>query len=296
MTTVVFADLVGSTELFQRLGDETASVFVSGLVGSLSQVFQRHHGHVVKLLGDGLFVVFPQEVDALAACVAVQNGLLERPVRVGDDGAPVQLRIGMESGEVVEIAGDVFGDTVNSAARLADLAGAAQILTTHKVRSALPPVLRDGLRSLGALHLRGREEAVQVYRVDWQHDTDEDATAMGRSSHAHNVLHQVLTLMAGTQVRQVHAGNPVLRIGRGADADLVLNDPRVSRAHASVEFRGGQFVLLDTSTYGTWVYLGNQQDAVVLRRTECFLVGSGQVSAGGERKPGSPLVEFTVGS
>src|SRR3546814_3269809 len=61
MTTVVFADLVGSTSMFERLGDETASRFVTQLVGALSQVFEQHSGRVVKLLGHGLFVVFSQE-------------------------------------------------------------------------------------------------------------------------------------------------------------------------------------------------------------------------------------------
>ena len=58
MTTVVFADLVGSTSMFERLGDETASRFVTQLAGTLSQLFAQHQGRVVKLLGDGLFVVF----------------------------------------------------------------------------------------------------------------------------------------------------------------------------------------------------------------------------------------------
>ena len=78
MTTVVFADLVGSTSMFERLGDETASRFVTQLIGVLSQTFEQHHGRVVKLLGDGLFVVFPNEGDALAACVSIQKRLQAR--------------------------------------------------------------------------------------------------------------------------------------------------------------------------------------------------------------------------
>ena len=123
MTTVVFTDLVGSTGLFERLGDEAASQFVTQFTGALRLVFEQHRGRVVKLLGDGLFVVFAQESDALAACCAIQQRLLERPLRPGGDGPAVQVQIGIESGEVVEIEGDCFGDTVNSAARLADLAG-----------------------------------------------------------------------------------------------------------------------------------------------------------------------------
>lgn len=293
MTTVVFADLVGSTSMFERLGDETASHFVAQLVGALSQVFEQHSGRVVKLLGDGLFVVFPQEGDALAACVSIQKRFLDKPIHPGGSGAPVQMQMGIESGEVVEIDGDCFGDTVNSAARLADLAGAAQILTTQNVWSALGPMQRASLRSLGPMHLRGRAEASHVYRVEWQTGRDEDATMMGRSM-ASNASELVLKLVAGEQTVQIHGRSPKISIGRGAAASLVLNDPRVSRMHATLEWRGGQFVLSDASSYGTWVYFGNQSEAVVLRRTECYLVGSGQLSAGCERKEGSPLISFSI--
>ncbi len=292
MTTVVFADLVGSTSMFERLGDETASRFVTQLVGALSQVFEQHSGRVVKLLGDGLFVVFPQEGDALAACISIQKRFLDKPIRAGGSGAPVQMQMGIESGEVVEIDGDCFGDTVNSAARLADLAGAAQILTTQNVWSALPPLQQASLRSLGPMHLRGRAEASHVYRVEWQAGHDEDATMMGRSMASS--APQVLSLEAGGQTVQIDARSLAISIGRGAGASLALNDPRVSRMHATLEWRGGQFVLSDASSYGTWVYFGNQSEAVVLRRTECYLVGSGQISAGCERREGSPLISFSI--
>lgn len=292
MTTVVFADLVGSTSMFERLGDETASRFVTQLVGALGQVFEQHSGRVVKLLGDGLFVVFPQEGDALAACISVQKRFLEKPIRAGGSGAPVQMQMGIESGEVVEIDGDCFGDTVNSAARLADLAGAAQILTTQNVWSALGPMQRASLRSLGPMHLRGRAEASHVYRVEWQAGRDEDATMMGRLMASS--APQVLSLVAGEQSVQIDARSLAISIGRGANAALALNDPRVSRMHATLEWRGGHFVLSDASSYGTWVYFGNQSEAVVLRRTECYLVGSGQISAGCERQEGSPLISFSI--
>ncbi len=293
MTTVVFADLVGSTGMFQRLGDATASRFVTQLVASLSQVFERHNGRVVKLLGDGLFVVFPQEGAALAACVSIQKRLQDQPERPGDSAAPVQMQMGVESGDVVEIDGDCFGDTVNSAARLADLAGAGQILTTQNVWSALLPVQRSSLHSLGPMHLRGRAEPSLVYRVEWQEGREGDSTMMGLSI-ASNASQRVLRLVAGEQVVQVHARGAKVSIGRDAGATLVLNDPRVSRVHATVEWRGGQFVLSDASSFGTWVYLGNQSEAVVLRRTECYLVGSGQICAGCERKDGSPLISFSI--
>lgn len=238
-------------------------------------------------------MVFPLESDALAACVSIQKRLLEKPIRPGGSGAPTQLQMGIESGEVVVIDGDCFGDTVNSAARLADLAGAAQILTTQSVWSALGLVQQSSLRSLGPMHLRGRAEASHVYRVEWQTGRDDEATRIGRSR-VSDASQWVLALVAGEQTVQIHARSPKISIGRGAGVSLALNDPHVSRMHATLEWRGGQFVLSDASSYGTWVYFGNQNEAVVLRRTECYLVGSGQICPGCERKEGSPLISFSI--
>ena len=294
MTTVVFADLVGSTSMFERLGDETASRFVTQLIGVLSQTFEQHHGRVVKLLGDGLFVVFPNQGDALAACVSIQNRLQEKPVRPGGSGAPVQFQMGIESGEVVEIDGDCFGDTVNSAARLADLAGAAQILTTENVWTALLPVQQALLRSIGPMYLRGRAEASHVYRVEWQTGRDEDATMAGRSMFSKQ-REAFLDLVFGEQTVRLDAKSSKISVGRATDAALTVNDPRVSRMHATMEWRGGHFILSDASSFGTWVYVGNQSEAVVLRRTECFLVGSGLIVPGCERGDDkAPLIAYSI--
>ncbi len=86
-----------------------------------------------------------------------------------------------------------------------------------------------------------------------------------------------------------------LTLGRAATASLAINDARVSRVHATVEWRAGNFILSDASSFGTWVYMGNQSEPVVLRRTECHLVGQGQIALGCERNAESPpLVAFSV--
>lgn len=296
MTTVVFADLVGSTSLYERLGDAAASGFVNQLVGTLSHVFEQHQGRVIKLLGDGLFVVFACEGDALAASMQIQKQLFDAPLLAGGNGPPVQMQIGIESGEVVEINGDCFGDTVNSAARLADLAGGGQILTTQNVWAALLPIQRTALRNMGPMYLRGRAEASHVYRIEWQSGRDEEATLAGRSMFAVSQTSFLELSYAGLAARLDARSEPI-RIGRAAESALPLNDQRVSRRHATLAWRGGQFVLTDASTYGTWVYLGNQSEPVVLRRTECYLVGSGQIVPGCSRvDEAAPRIDFSIKS
>jgi class 3 adenylate cyclase len=294
MATVVFADLVGSTSLFERLGDEAASRFVTQLMGTLGNLFKQHDGRVVKLLGDGLFVVFPHESAAVSACTQIQNYLLEERIQPGGTGAPVQMQMGIESGEIVEIDGDCFGDTVNSSARLADLAGASQILTTENVWKALAAEQRAALRSMGPIHLRGKAETSNVYRVEWLAGRDEDSTMAGRSMYAPK-RRERLDLFYGEHTLSLESIDGRISIGRLATANICINDPRVSRLHATVEWRGGHFLLADASSFGTWVYLGNQMEAAVLRRTECYLIGEGEISLGCERTDeNAPRISFAV--
>ena len=296
MSTVVFADLVGSTSLFEQLGDETASRFVTQLTGALSQVFEQHQGRVVKLLGDGLFVVFALESDALSACIAIQKRLVDKPIHPGGSSTPVQMQMGIESGDIVEIAGDCFGDTVNSAARLADLAGADQILTTQTVFDHLPADQQGFLRSLGPLFLCGKAESTHLYRVEWRADQDDEATMMGVSM-ASKAFATWLELSAGDKTVRLEPRGSKISIGRAADAALILNDRRVSRTHATIEWSAGQFMLSDNSSFGTWVYLGKQTEPMVLRRTQCLLVGTGQIVLGCDRsETAAPLIEFSVKS
>ncbi len=294
MTTVVFADLVGSTSLYERLGDKTASAFVTQLMGLLQVEFEARQGRIVKLLGDGLFVVFAREGDALAACVGIQQRLVTKPMVPDGVGPPVQLQIGMDSGDVVEINGDCFGDTVNSAARLADLAGGGQILATQNVWSALVPLQKLSLRSMGPMYLRGRLEASHVFRVEWQSGRDEEATMASRSMIAARTA-ATLELNAEGKTFSLHSKSGALTIGRATDAGLSLNDPRVSRMHAKLEWRGSNFVLTDASSHGTWVYMGNQSNGVLLRRTECALAGVGHIVPGCERSDErAPLIAFAL--
>jgi adenylate cyclase len=311
VTTVVFADLVGSISIYESLGDAAASRFVSQLIAALSKTFEYHHGRVVKLLGDGLFVVFPNEADALGACVAIQQRLQDSPIYPdGPDSTSivaVQIRCGMESGEVVEIDGDCFGDAVNSAARLADLAGGAQILTTVRVRNALPSALKNLLHSMGPLFLRGKTDATDVFRVQWREESDGEVTVMGAgtiaATHTGRLSLSLNPLFGAshTQALVLESPHGCANVGRTLNSaeglsggqPLVVSDARVSRLHCSIAWRGTHWVLDDVSSFGTWVYVGEQPKGIALRRGECQLVGSGYISLGCERNANAaPLVRY----
>jgi adenylate cyclase len=310
MPTAVFCDLVGSTGLFEKLGDTTASHLITQLNHALGRAIERHDGRVVKTLGDGIFAVFHKEEHAVNACCDIQHALMERPLMLFANeklavssgtfrSLALQLQIGLESGEVVEINGDCYGDAVNSAARLADLAGARQILTSQRVYDALPHHRHSELSSLGPMFLRGKEETTTVYRINWQKKTeiDQDATMLG-VSFKEALRTRELRLSFGEKTALLQQSGSAIKsvqMGRATSCELEVRDPRVSRSHASVQVRGNQFVITDASSYGTWVYAGSQSEPVVLRRTDCVLVGVGEISLGCERgAENAAIVRYSV--
>lgn len=292
---MVFADLVGSTGIYERLGDAAASRFVTAFVDGVASALQGHGGRVVKMLGDGVLAVFRSEDDALAGCMATQKRLADAPVFVDGERQPVLVRIGIDSGDVVDIDGDCFGDAVNSAARLADLAGPAQILATQAVHDGLTLAFRRYLRSMGPMYLRGKSGSTDVYRVELKGESDGDATVMGVGLAVRTTVGQVLKLEVDSRQATVVAAGSSCSIGRAPTNALQIEDGRVSRLHAIAEWRAGQFVLSDVSTFGSWVYMGDQLDPIVLRRSRCVLVGAGRIYLGCDSTvPGAPLVTFNV--
>jgi pSer/pThr/pTyr-binding forkhead associated (FHA) protein len=97
------------------------------------------------------------------------------------------------------------------------------------------------------------------------------------------------------KLQQSGSAIKAIQMGRAPSCELAVSDPRVSRSHASVQVRGNQFVLTDASSYGTWVYAGGQSEPIVLRRTDCVLVGEGEIALGCERTAEkAAIVRFSV--
>jgi hypothetical protein len=199
------------------------------------------------------------------------------------------IRIGYHFGQVIQAGEDVFGDTVNVAARMAELALAGQVLTTGETVASLSGGVREWVRRLDALPVKGKAAEVEVYEQFWQVNTDPTVIA-GRAG--------PVEPPASPQLRLVRRGKElpftnVLQFGRDPAADLVVvGGPVISRRHARIERRGGKFVLVDLSRNGTYVTLGNDPE-IHLRREELILHGSGVISFGQSASvPGAEVVEF----
>lgn len=290
-STVVFADLTGSSRVFEAMGNARATDTVTRLTQWIGSVCQAHGGRVVKSLGDGVFAIFSNAATAMPAVIELQRYHQKRlmtwpvPLRMA-------LQIGVASGEVVEVEGDCFGDAVNLASRLSDLAGPGQIWATD---AAIAQLGETGVRhrDLGLITIRGRSEMSAVHRIDWQEEMTSFLTlpaALTPLRLPDSSLGQIE--LAWLDVRSTFLTEELpIHLGRVSDAQFVVNDPRVSRLHARIELRHGSCVLTDLSTYGTWVRFhgnGGPSQEVALRREECVLHGSGEIGLG------APLSDFTA--
>ncbi len=295
--TVVFADLTDSTAFFEALGNEKATKAITRLTQWIGEVCEAHHGRVVKKLGDGVLAVFERAVDATDAVIQMQRGHRER-LEKWPEAIRMEIKAGVARGDVVEVNGDCYGDAVNVAARLSDLSGARQIWITESVVDQIDD--RLGLRfiSLGPVVLRGKTEATPVYKVEW-----DDAVVSDFFTQQAMLVHDESDPMSRSRIQLSHldvardyaASELPVHLGRADHAELIINDPRVSRLHARVEWRNGGFMLVDLSSFGTWIRFAGSETDVPLRREDCMLHGSGEIALGvplGDLS--APTVTFTV--
>lgn len=292
--TVVFADLTGSTGVFELLGNAKATDAVTRLTQWIGQVTTNHDGWVVKTLGDGVLSVFPTSTSALAAVVEMQRNHQLR-VQRWPEPLRMKLKVGVATGEIVEVQGDCFGDAVNTASRLSDLAGPDGIWATDTAIKALGRSSSIRHRSLGPINIRGKAEPTVVFRVEWQEEVLSDfltmpamlplSSAKGAKASASQSRIELAWLdVAGSfSIEQM----PV-HLGRVNEAEFVVNDQRVSRLHAKIDWRHGAFVLTDLSSYGTWVRFENSETELPLRRDECVLHANGEIALG------APFSDFSV--
>ncbi len=300
-TTVVFTDLHGSTSVFEALGNALATEAVTQITTWIGQQCVLNGGQVVKTLGDGVLAMFPDGQHALTAVVELQRAHSKR-VMLSPVALRMPMRIGVASGEVEMVAGDCYGDAVNVAARLCDLCGPYQIWSNA---SALEGVSeRHGMtfRVLGPISIRGRAEPCNVYQIEWHEDIATDFLTMQADLDPNDALsgkdalgREVELTWLGESKRFKSFELPI-KLGRVRDADFVVNDPRVSRIHARLEWRNGSVVFVDASSYGSWIrFLGTTGSDVLLRREECVLHGKGELALGASfSDPSVPTVSFSI--
>lgn len=273
---VLFADVSGSTRLYEVLGDARAFAAIHGCLDILRQLTVAHGGRVVKNIGDEIMAVFPSALIATHAACEMQLQVDSQPPI---DKVRVAIRIGYHFGPVLESQtdGDVFGDTVNVAARLAGIAQAQQIMTSESTVLLLPPIIRSSTRRFSNLPIKGKNDSIAVCEVLWQ--DSEEMTMMVGNTFSNSVLEPTLSVSHQGQTWQMDKSKSLLTIGRDELADIVVADRRASRMHARIERRGEKFIFVDLSSNGSFI-LVNGETEIQLRREEFVMRESGHISLG----------------
>ena len=286
--TVLFADVAGSTRLYEQLGDTEALRRVGACLKAATEAAETYQGELVKTIGDEIMCVFPDSGSALLASCAMQSSVRNLPA-VG--GQTMALRIGFHTGPVLRRDGDAFGDTVNVAARIGSLAAAGQILVGDSACGSLPAYLKFGVRGLGHTSLRGRNAEIRLHEVVW--DLGADLTLVGSTLTTRGPANvTALELQFGTYRWRLESGT--LSIGRDALNQIVLTTRRASRNHARIEARKGKFFIKDSSTNGTFVR-PEEGDEVRLNREKMVLQGSGSIFFGDPpSSEGAEELRFTI--
>ncbi|MGP1681801.1 MAG: FHA domain-containing protein [Giesbergeria sp.] len=293
----MFADLSGSASLYETLGNDQASQVVSRLTRWMGEVVVAHGGRVVKELGDGVLSMFADASVAIAAAANLQRNHQLNLVRWSEP-LRMAIRIGVASGEVVELEGDTYGDAVNVASRLCERALANEIWLTDTTVVDAGVVPRVQFRRLGEFEIRGKSETQVVYQADWREDEPHDA--LTQHAGLTSVLGSIGPVLDNveltwlSEVRTFTSDDAPVRIGRSPEAHCTLLDPRVSRLHARIDWRQGVFMLTDLSSFGSWVRFDGSEAEVRLRRDGCMLHGKGTISLGTPFGAGAPILQFHV--
>jgi class 3 adenylate cyclase len=274
--TILFADISGSTRLFETLGDVEARRIIGGALEILTRIAASHGGRLVKTIGDEIMCTFPAAVQAALAACDMQRRVSTDPALVADN---LGIRIGLHHGEALLENGDVYGDAVNVAARMAALAKREQIVTTAATVSNLTQIGGIRARSLGRARVAGKLLAIEIVDLIWQDDTSNLTTIQRAIKVEDTQSGSRLTLRHRGRVIELREDAPPFSMGRDAGCGLSIEAEWVSRNHASLECRRGLWVLSDRSTNGSYVRIGDE-DELRVHRNELPLRRSGCISLG----------------
>ncbi len=273
---ILFADVASSTRLYEILGNKIAQNLIGDCLSLLSKVTMDHGGTVIKTIGDEIMCTFPTANDAVEAAADMNMSIVEMPIDSQSGTFPPNIYIGIQLGPVIIEDKDVFGDAVNVAAYMVEQAKQRQIITTEETVKALNQENMDAARHIDKITIKGKTGETDIYEIMWE---QKDATVMIDVTLDSMKSESLLELHVGDQTINVGKERSIVTLGRQHHNDLVINDIRVSRTHARIEYRRGKFILIDQSTNGTYTQLKGKK-SIKLKRDEVRLTGEGTISLG----------------
>ena len=285
---IVFADVVGSTQLYEKFGDTKASETVALCLEVMKDATHQFNGTVIKTIGDEVMSTFDTVDEAMGAAVMMQSRITTETKK--DDGIPVSIRIGCHYGPVVQEQNDIFGAAVHTANRMTSQAKARQIVISGFTVEQMSPELRSQTRQIDVATVRGRLDEVALYELVWQPD---EATSMLPTIEWENSTRRASKLLLNFRDSTIEISDKrkSINMGRADDNDLVVKGNLISRIHAKIEMRRGKFILIDQSTNGTFLRNSQGQEKFV-RRDSTELGDEGVIGLGRAEESGSSLAIY----
>lgn len=270
---VVFADISGSTQLYETQGDVVAREMTSQAITVMASCVTKVGGRVVKTIGDEIMASFPSAMAAYNASIAMQDTI----------EAPFSIRIGCHFGPVLEENDDIFGDTVNVAARVTNIATSGEIILTESVLTHLSPSAREHVRFLDEAELKGKSLPVRIYQVVM---AGGDETFIGVDNiRQRQTIERVLCVTYRGRDYIPPSSGEALTLGRGGDCTISVQEVHASRSHAKIHHVYGKFLVTDHSMNGTYVISDNGEPLFVKRET--MQIGNrGEIYLGLQPTPG----------
>ena len=284
---ILFADVVGSTQLYDKFGDTKASETVALCLDVMKESTHQFNGTVIKTIGDEVMSTFMTVDEAMGAATQMQARISGDMEKSGSH-IPVSIRIGCHFGPVVQEQNDIFGAAVHTANRMTSQAKARQIVISGITVDNMGPEWKAQTRQIDVATVRGRLDEVALFELLWQPD---EATSMVPTIEWESRLRgpTKLTLSFRDTTVVVDEKRKSINMGRADDNDLIVKGNLISRIHAKVEMRRGRFMLIDQSTNGTFLQNATGEETFV-RRDSTELAGEGIIGLGRVAKPGAPLV------
>ena len=285
-TAVIFAELIGAAELYVRAGDAAGQEAIARCFEVLEKAAVANKARVVKRVG-GRLMLLAESADA-ASRVAVAMQITAVDFREPGGGG-LGLGVGFHYGPVVQKDADVFGDTVNTAARLVEQAARGQVLLDAGTAEGVGSLYRRSIRRLYSMQLKGLQQELALCEIVWR--ADEPATFYPFDA-ASEPTRAMLKLKYRSTRLVLKRTLEALTIGRDPGCGLVIDDEHASRHHCTIQRRHDHFVIADKSTNGTFVTVEGEAE-VILQRDEFTLRKRGWVAFGQPRSAGGEALEFS---
>lgn len=287
-TTVLFADVTGSTRLYEAAGDRVALEAIGNCIDTLRRAAESAGGRIVKTIGDEVMVLFPTPDQAADAATRMHLAVDALPT-VADQ--KLSVRIGFHAGPVIQRENDVFGDTVNMASRLVEQATRDQVLTSAETVAMMAPALRTATRRLYDITIRGKLEDVALCEFLWRKSPDITHLPSAGAPRKKPTTDARLRLRFGDKEIVLRRRIETITLGRDPGCTFVISDATASRQHCVIEKRQDKFVVRDHSANGTFVAVAGEDEAV-LRREEMALRGHGSLAFGQSTAQAADVLEY----